>query len=294
MSYILKALKQAQESRSIDGTPVTAATQRLRSAERSRQIPWRWIAAAALVLNGLVLLLLVVWPHLGSQPSVSVTPPANTATSVPPAASEAPGMAALPPRPVTPPAPAPRPVMSPPPPVQTPAAAIQPPAPIQTPAVVVQPPMAPASPPARPNVASVPQPRPVEPKAVESRPVGPNRPPAVAARPAERTVSAPTERPGGDGTAVAAPPSPPAPVAAAVPPPPQPASEAGPELRDALEKFKLEVLVWAADPRDRMVFLSGRKFVEGQSLDGKVAVERIDEDSIVLAYQGQRVRVKRP
>ena len=55
MSYILKALKQAQESRSIDGTPVTAATQRMRSGERRRQIPWRWIAAGALVLNALVL-----------------------------------------------------------------------------------------------------------------------------------------------------------------------------------------------------------------------------------------------
>ena len=76
--------------------------------------------------------------------------------------------------------------------------------------------------------------------------------------------------------------------------PPPPAPDVGPELREAVEKFKLEVLVWAADPRDRMVFLSGRKFVEGQSLDGKVVVERIAEDSIVLAYQGQRVRVKRP
>jgi len=57
-----------------------------------------------------------------------------------------------------------------------------------------------------------------------------------------------------------------------------------------MSKFKLEVLVWAADPRDRMVFLSGRKFVEGQSLDGKVIVERINEDGIVLGYQGQRVR----
>ncbi len=75
---------------------------------------------------------------------------------------------------------------------------------------------------------------------------------------------------------------------------PPPAPDVGPELREAVEKFKLEVLVWAADPRDRMVFLSGRKFVEGQSLDGKVVVERIAEDSIVLAYQGQRVRVKRP
>jgi len=81
-------------------------------------------------------------------------------------------------------------------------------------------------------------------------------------------------------------------VAAVTPPPATP--EIGPELRDAMEKFKLEVLVWAADPRDRMVFLSGRKFVEGQSLDGKVVVERINDDSITLGYQGQRVRVKRP
>jgi len=75
MSYILKALKQAQESRSIDGTPVTAASQRLRSMERPRQIPWRWIAAAALVLNGLVLLLLLVLPRFGSQSPTSTAPP---------------------------------------------------------------------------------------------------------------------------------------------------------------------------------------------------------------------------
>src|SRR5437899_1584860 len=162
MSYILKALKQAQESRSIDGTPVTAASQRLRSMERPRQIPWRWIAAAA---------------------------------------------------------------------------------------------------------------------------------------PAERTLNEPAERPAGVRTAVVAPQNQPAPATAVVTPPPpqpQPESDAGPELRDAMSKFKLEVLVWAADPRDRMVFLSGRKFVEGQSLDGKVIVERINEDGIVLGYQGQRVRVKRP
>src|SRR5207247_1850825 len=215
MSYILKALKQAQESRSIDGTPVTAASQRLRSMERPRQIPWRWIAAAALVLNGLVLLLLLVLPRFGSQSPTSTAPPVTTAaptTPVAPMAPEAPPAAVLPPRSVTAPPSAPR--------------------------TVAQPP-----------------------------------PPAVRAP----GTGAPV-------TAVVTPP----------PPQPQPGSDAGPELRDAMSKFKLEVLVWAADPRDRMVFLSGRKFVEGQSLDGKVVVERIDEDSIVLGYQGQRVRVKRP
>ena len=104
MSYILKALKQAQESRSIDGTPVTAASQRLRSMERPRQIPWRWIAAAALVLNGLVLLLLLVLPRFGSQSPTSTAPPVTTAaptTPVAPMAPEAPPAAVLPPRSVT-------------------------------------------------------------------------------------------------------------------------------------------------------------------------------------------------
>lgn len=281
MSYILKALKQAQESRSIDGTPVTAASQRLRSMERPRQIPWRWIAAAALVLNGLVLLLLLVLPRFGSQSGTSTAPPVRMAaptTPVAPMAPETPPAAVLPPRSVTPPSSAPRTVTQPPPPA------------VRAPAVVVQAPVTPMLPPARP-VAPIQRPKPVEPKAVE-----PLRPPGLAPQPTERTLSAPVERPAGDRTAVA-PQNPPAPVTAVVTPPPpepQPGSDAGPELRDAMSKFKLEVLVWAADPRDRMVFLSGRKFVEGQSLDGKVIVERINEDSIVLGYQGQRVRVKRP
>src|SRR3989441_13281062 len=91
MSYILKALKQAQESRSIDGTPVTAASQRLRSMERPRQIPWRWIAGAALVLNGLVLLLLLMLPRFGSQSPASTAPPRPTAAPTTPVAPRAPG-----------------------------------------------------------------------------------------------------------------------------------------------------------------------------------------------------------
>src|SRR2546428_4045189 len=157
MSYILKALKQAQESRSIDGTPLTAASQRLRNGERPRQIPWRWIAAAALVLNGLVLLLLVVLPRFGSQAPTSATPPVTTAAPALPTAPEAPPAAVLPPRPV---APAPRAVVQPPPP------------PAHAPAVVTQAPVTPTPPPARSIPAPVPRPKPVE----------PIRPPGLASR----------------------------------------------------------------------------------------------------------------
>ena len=265
MSFILKALKQAQESRSIDGRPVTAATQRVRSGERPRQIPWRWIAAAALVLNGLVLLLVLFLPRFGSQ----APPPTLLPASAPTIAT-----------------PPPPPVVSPPPTVTVtpaPRVAVQsPPTAAPAPTIAAQP-ATPAPPPVRSPAIPAPRPKPVEPA----------RQPTVASRAPERASIEPAERPSGDRPAPVAPQSSPPPAVAAVTPPPA-TPEIGPELRDAMEKFKLEVLVWAADPRDRMVFLSGRKFVEGQSLDGKVVVERINDDSITLGYQGQRVRVKRP
>ena len=289
MSYILKALKQAQESRSIDGTPVTAATQRMRSGERRRQIPWRWIAAGALVLNALVLGLVLLWSRFGSQaptpaplelPVPTIATPAPRAASPLPAAAITPAPTTVPPPPTVSPTPAPG-----------SAAVQQPPTAAPPPVIAAQPPAAPA-PPVRPPVVSAPRPKPVEPA---RQPTPPGRAP-------ERASIEPAERPSGGRAAPVAPQSTQPPAAGAVAPapavaaaPPVPSTpDVGPELRDAMEKFKLEVLVWAVDPRDRMVFLSGRKFVEGQTLDGKVIVEAINDDSITLGYQGQRVRVKRP
>jgi hypothetical protein len=56
-------------------------------------------------------------------------------------------------------------------------------------------------------------------------------------------------------------------------------------------KLKIEVLVWAADPEKRMVYLNGRKYVEGEALESGAVVEQIDEDGVVLVHQGQRIRV---
>ena len=50
--------------------------------------------------------------------------------------------------------------------------------------------------------------------------------------------------------------------------------------------------MWAADPKQRMVYLNGRKYVEGQALENGAVIEQIAESSIVLAHQGQRIRVK--
>jgi hypothetical protein len=55
--------------------------------------------------------------------------------------------------------------------------------------------------------------------------------------------------------------------------------------------LRIELLVWAADPAKRMVYLSGRKFVEGEAIENGAVIEQIVEDGVVLLYQGQRIRL---
>ena len=41
-----------------------------------------------------------------------------------------------------------------------------------------------------------------------------------------------------------------------------------------------------------MVFVNGRKYVEGQTIDDGVVVEKITEDGVVLVRDGKRALVK--
>jgi Type II secretion system protein B len=79
---------------------------------------------------------------------------------------------------------------------------------------------------------------------------------------------------------------------AATPPAPETAAAAGGEVKSLAGKISLQVLSWAPDPKDRFVFLNGRRYVEGQVVDDKLLVERINEDSVVLSYRGERVTLK--
>jgi len=57
-------------------------------------------------------------------------------------------------------------------------------------------------------------------------------------------------------------------------------------------KISLQVLSWAPEPKDRFVFLNGRRYAEGQKIDDQLLVERILEDGVVLSFQGERVTLK--
>jgi general secretion pathway protein B len=56
----------------------------------------------------------------------------------------------------------------------------------------------------------------------------------------------------------------------------------------ALPKLRLEVLVYAETPAQRMVFINGRKYVEGGRIDDGLVVEEITQEGAVLSQQGQR------
>jgi hypothetical protein len=106
------------------------------------------------------------------------------------------------------------------------------------------------------------------PATIEERPAPPPRsnvPGAIAVTPAPA-------RPAADPPAAAPP--------AAAPPAPAPG---------AAQKLKLEVLVYADSPAGRMVFINGRKYVEGQTVEEGVVIEAITEEGVVLNAGGRRV-----
>ena len=52
--------------------------------------------------------------------------------------------------------------------------------------------------------------------------------------------------------------------------------------------LKLEMVVNADDPAARAVYISGRRYVTGQSLEPGAMIESIAPDAVVLRWSGQR------
>ena len=82
----------------------------------------------------------------------------------------------------------------------------------------------------------------------------------------------------GSDTAPASPPAVPSPA------PPAPA----PSLRDAMAKMTVETLLHTENPEQRMVVINGRRYVEGQYVEGRYLIEAITPEGAVLSYQGER------
>jgi hypothetical protein len=85
----------------------------------------------------------------------------------------------------------------------------------------------------------------------------------------------------------------PAPAAPATPAPTPPtASVARPAPPPEATALRVEALIYAETPAERMVFINGRRYREGDSIDGRFRIEEIREDGIELSDQGRRFTLR--
>ena len=320
MSYILDALKKAERERHLAKIPTVNTVHRI-SWDRRRPI-WLWIAGAAVLANAAVLIWLLrpeparekgtPSPPAASAPMAAapekplalverpaaVNPASKTAmpeTAPPTVAplpersltSERPAVAQRQPRPEATPEPTPKPAEA-----------------KSTPAVPAAAPPTSTLAPSKPKTA----PTPVTPPApsVTEKAVTPSAPatPAAPAKPSAPAVPSVPEKPAAPPapprTAAAVPEKPAAPPAATSPTKPaERMAEPLPALQDmsaaeqeGIPKMAFQVLVYSEVPAERMIFINNQKYIEGQSIEGKVAVESILPDGAILNYQGKRFKLR--
>jgi general secretion pathway protein B len=70
--------------------------------------------------------------------------------------------------------------------------------------------------------------------------------------------------------------------------PPTAPRSASPAPQTPFAALKLEMVVNADDPAERAVYISGRRYVTGESLERGAMIESIAPDAVVLRWAGQR------
>ena len=137
---------------------------------------------------------------------------------------------------------------------------VETPKPVPTIVPAPEPPASAVPPPPAPPATVGPQPA----RAAVATPPPPSRAPAVAERPADRAAPAVPQRPTDRA----------APARTASAPVDAPA-------------IILQVLVYSEIPAQRMVFIAGRRYVEGDAIDAETVLERINADGAVFRRRGQ-------
>jgi general secretion pathway protein B len=104
----------------------------------------------------------------------------------------------------------------------------------------------------------------VKPPEIENKPIAPKQETAAHNEPAAQPLAAPGPAPTNpDSTKVS--------------------------LRDAAAKMRVTMLMYSEDPAERMVFIDGKKYKEGESVQGRFLLEKIALEGVQLSYKGDRI-----
>jgi general secretion pathway protein B len=63
-------------------------------------------------------------------------------------------------------------------------------------------------------------------------------------------------------------------------------------FRDSLPELRIDALVFSETPSNRMVFIKGRKYREGDTVEGQARIEQIRRDGAILSHQGRQFMVQ--
>lgn len=73
---------------------------------------------------------------------------------------------------------------------------------------------------------------------------------------------------------------------------PAAAGEGRISLQDAVEKMTMSILLYSENKAERLVFINGRRYVEGDTVEGNYILESITPDGAVLSYGGERAMLR--
>src|SRR5439155_25853809 len=71
------------------------------------------------------------------------------------------------------------------------------------------------------------------------------------------------------------------------------APESGPPREgQAKPPIRIDILVWALNAKDRLVYVNGRKYVEGDTLENGAIIDQIVQDGVVVFHHDQRMLIR--
>ncbi len=275
MSFILDALRKSEHERQRTTGPALAEV--AVAAPRPRSNVWATVAITLLLVN-LVALGVLLIRKAGREPAIGAPAPAVTTAATPqdyaPPAGATASAAGPAPAPVSLTRTAPEPVAAP----QTP--------PMLSPAAPPAQDASGARNPLEDEVSAGPPA--LDPAVIEQAAAPPPGPPAVTRTPAGRGSVVYESLPETAALGGAAHSAPAASAAPAGLPTADEVSAAG-----GVPALNLDLHVYSTTPAQRMVFVNGRKYHEGDTLQEGPVVRQITSDGVVLEYRGSRFLLQR-
>jgi len=65
------------------------------------------------------------------------------------------------------------------------------------------------------------------------------------------------------------------------------------EWRAAVPDLAINLMAYSQDPSERLVYIKGHRYTEGELVEGKLEIEKITREGVILSYQGRRCLLPR-